>query len=70
MSESGQRRYLKTKAEGYEMLPPDEIAMEMCIAKSYLNWKGHDDDALLTYSNLIKKFPDDFRGYLGKGLVF
>ena len=44
--------------------------MELCIAKGYMTWKGHEDDALLTYNNTIKKFPEDFRGYLSKGLYY
>jgi Flp pilus assembly protein TadD len=36
--------------------------------KTYAAWRGHDQDALSTYDALIKAVPEDFRGYLAKGV--
>lgn len=40
-----------------------------CLAgKAYAAWRGHDTDALSAYDTLIRAFPEDFRGYLAKGM--
>ncbi len=46
----------------------DIASLDLLLAKVYSSWRGHDRDALATYDGLIKNRPDDFRGYLAKGL--
>ena len=46
----------------------DAAALDLLTAKVYSRWRGHDADALATYEALIQRTPDDFRGYLAKGL--
>lgn len=46
----------------------DAAALDLLTAKVYSRWRGHDADALATYDALIQRTPDDFRGYLAKGL--
>jgi Flp pilus assembly protein TadD len=36
--------------------------------KAYAGWRGHDSDALSAYDALIASAPQDFRGYLAKGV--
>lgn len=48
--------------------PPDPVSVELLIGKAYNAWRGHDNDALATYDGVIKSFPEDFRGYLAKGV--
>ena len=46
----------------------DAAALDLLLAKVYSSWGGHDNDALAAYDGLIKALPEDFRGYLAKGL--
>ena len=46
----------------------DSAALDLLTAKVYGSWRGHDNDALAVYDGLIKASPEDFRGYLAKGL--
>ncbi|GIL49744.1 hypothetical protein Vafri_6040 [Volvox africanus] len=48
--------------------PLDPVGVELLTAKVYSAWRGHDQDALATYDELIKAFPEDYRGYLAKGV--
>ncbi|KAF5829078.1 hypothetical protein DUNSADRAFT_16611 [Dunaliella salina] len=48
--------------------PLEPVSVELLLAKTYSAWRGHDTDALATYDDLIKRFPEDFRGYLAKGV--
>ncbi|KAL8122777.1 hypothetical protein AgCh_010957 [Apium graveolens] len=42
--------------------------VELLLGKSYADW-GHVSDAVSIYENLISSYPDDFRGYLAKGII-
>jgi len=44
------------------------VAIELLLAKTYSSWRGHDTAALATYDALVARFPEDFRGYLAKGV--
>ncbi|KAJ3683539.1 hypothetical protein LUZ60_013766 [Juncus effusus] len=46
----------------------DPIQVELLIGKAYSDW-GHLSDAVSVYDKLISDHPDDFRGYLAKGLI-
>ncbi|GLI64567.1 hypothetical protein VaNZ11_007888 [Volvox africanus] len=48
--------------------PLDPVGVDLLTAKVYSAWRGHDQDALATYDELIKAFPEDYRGYLAKGV--
>lgn len=37
-------------------------------AQIYNNWRGHDSDALAVYDNITRMYPEDYRGYLAKGM--
>lgn len=41
----------------------------LLLGKVYTQWKGHNQEAEAVYDALIKDYPDDFRGYLAKGLL-
>ncbi|GLC45824.1 hypothetical protein PLESTB_001151600 [Pleodorina starrii] len=55
-------------APGAAIRPLDPVGVELLTAKVYAAWRGHDQDALATYDELIKTFPEDYRGYLAKGV--
>ncbi|XP_042449403.1 uncharacterized protein LOC122034287 [Zingiber officinale] len=46
----------------------DPIEVDLLLGKSYSDW-GHVSDAVAVYDQLISKHPDDFRGYLAKGII-
>lgn len=46
----------------------DPIQVELLLGKAYSDW-GHVSDAVAVYDQLISKYPDDFRGYLAKGII-
>lgn len=46
----------------------DSVALDLLLGKVYNGWRGHDTDALAVYEGLVKGNPEDFRGYLAKGL--
>jgi Flp pilus assembly protein TadD len=46
----------------------DPVAVQLLLGKTYAGWRGHDTDALAAYDQLIKSAPEDFRGYLAKGV--
>ncbi|XP_021720287.1 uncharacterized protein LOC110687945 isoform X2 [Chenopodium quinoa] len=46
----------------------DPIQVELLLGKAYSDW-GHISDALSVYDQLISSHPDDFRGYLAKGII-
>ncbi|XP_022148133.1 uncharacterized protein LOC111016887 [Momordica charantia] len=46
----------------------DPIQVELLLGKSYSDW-GHLGDAISVYDKLITNHPDDFRGYLAKGII-
>ncbi|XP_057969109.1 uncharacterized protein LOC131158334 isoform X4 [Malania oleifera] len=45
---------------------PDEV--DLLLGKAYSDW-GHISDAVTVYDNLIATHPDDFRGFLAKGII-
>ncbi|KAG6555331.1 hypothetical protein Mapa_003374 [Marchantia paleacea] len=78
------RTRLKTNAQ-QEVLPPnaddniqglnpqnyeqiDPIQVELLLGRSYAAW-GKPGDAVSVYDGLITSYPDDFRGYLAKGVL-
>lgn len=46
----------------------DPVQVELLLGKAYSDW-GHVSDAVAVYDQLISKYPDDFRGYLAKGII-
>ncbi|XP_022955494.1 uncharacterized protein LOC111457503 isoform X1 [Cucurbita moschata] len=62
---------LGSMAEGEEMktkLPIDPVQVELLLGKAYSDW-GHVSDAVSVYDQLITSHPNDFRGYLAKGII-
>ncbi|KAL0341735.1 UNVERIFIED_CONTAM: hypothetical protein Scaly_1836100 [Sesamum calycinum] len=46
----------------------DPIQVDLLLGKAYSDW-GHISDAVSVYDQLISSHPDDFRGYLAKGII-
>ncbi|KAH7664207.1 TPR-like protein [Dioscorea alata] len=46
----------------------DPIQVELLLGKAYSDW-GHVSDAVAVYDQLISAHPNDFRGYLAKGII-
>uniref|UniRef100_A0A0E0Q6R4 Tetratricopeptide repeat-like domain-containing protein n=1 Tax=Oryza rufipogon TaxID=4529 RepID=A0A0E0Q6R4_ORYRU len=46
----------------------DLIQVDLLLGKAYSDW-GHISDAVAVYENLITEHPEDFRGYLAKGII-
>ncbi|CAK7323758.1 unnamed protein product [Dovyalis caffra] len=46
----------------------DPIQVDLLLGKAYSDW-GHVSDAVSVYDQLISRHPDDFRGYLAKGIL-
>ncbi|CAH9055614.1 unnamed protein product [Cuscuta epithymum] len=46
----------------------DPIQVDLLLGKAYSDW-GHVSDALAVYDKLISSHPNDFRGYLAKGII-
>ncbi|KAG8380282.1 hypothetical protein BUALT_Bualt07G0177100 [Buddleja alternifolia] len=42
--------------------------VDLLLGKAYSDW-GHISDAVAVYDKLISSHPDDFRGYLAKGII-
>ncbi|MCD9558919.1 hypothetical protein HAX54_016610 [Datura stramonium] len=53
---------VKSKAE------VDPIQVDLLLGKAYSEW-GRVSDAVSVYNQLISMYPDDFRGYLAKGII-
>ncbi|KAK1358576.1 Tetratricopeptide repeat-containing domain [Heracleum sosnowskyi] len=51
-----------------ELVEVDPIQVELLLGKAYADW-GHVSDAVSVYDHLISSYPDDFRGYLAKGII-
>jgi Flp pilus assembly protein TadD len=47
----------------------DDVSARLLLGKAYAAWRGHDADALAAYDDLIEAYPEDFRGYLAKGVL-
>uniref|UniRef100_A0A1J3K095 Protein SLOW GREEN 1, chloroplastic n=1 Tax=Noccaea caerulescens TaxID=107243 RepID=A0A1J3K095_NOCCA len=46
----------------------DPIQVDLLLGKAYSDW-GHISDAIAVYDRLITDHPEDFRGYLAKGII-
>uniref|UniRef100_A0ACD5TIR6 Uncharacterized protein n=1 Tax=Avena sativa TaxID=4498 RepID=A0ACD5TIR6_AVESA len=46
----------------------DPIQVDLLLGKAYSEW-GHIGDAVTVYDKLITEHPEDFRGYLAKGII-
>ncbi|XP_027168295.1 uncharacterized protein LOC113768224 isoform X2 [Coffea eugenioides] len=46
----------------------DPIQVDLLLGKAYSDW-GHVSDAVAVYDQIISSHPDDFRGYLAKGII-
>lgn len=46
----------------------DPVQVELLLGKAYSDW-GHISDAVSVYDQLISSHPEDFRGYLAKGII-
>ncbi|KAL3528476.1 hypothetical protein ACH5RR_007798 [Cinchona calisaya] len=46
----------------------DPIQVDLLLGKAYSDW-GHVSDAVAVYDQVISSHPDDFRGYLAKGII-
>ncbi|CAN1298937.1 hypothetical protein LINPERPRIM_LOCUS24012 [Linum perenne] len=46
----------------------DPIQVDLLLGKAYSDW-GHISDAVAVYDQLISSHPNDFRGYLAKGII-
>jgi Flp pilus assembly protein TadD len=60
--------------EGGDSAPPpyrhlDDVSARLLLGKAYAAWRGHDGDAFAAYDDLIEAYPEDFRGYLAKGVL-
>eukprot|EP01023_Acetabularia_acetabulum_P019973 TRINITY_DN20288_c1_g2_i1.p1 TRINITY_DN20288_c1_g2~~TRINITY_DN20288_c1_g2_i1.p1 ORF type:complete len:426 (-),score=79.47 TRINITY_DN20288_c1_g2_i1:597-1874(-) len=45
------------------------VELQLLLGKVYSSWAGHYGDALAVFDSLIKSSPEDFRGYLAKGVL-
>ncbi|KAK7290891.1 hypothetical protein RIF29_05657 [Crotalaria pallida] len=48
--------------------PKEYSKVELLLGKTYSDW-GHVSDAVAVYDQPISTHPDDFRGYLAKGII-
>eukprot|EP00798_Chlamydomonas_sp_ICE-L_P021866 gene21866-28898_t len=48
--------------------PYDSVSLELLLAKTYNGWRGHDKEALSTYDSVVANHPEDFRGFLARGV--
>ncbi|CAM0905736.1 unnamed protein product [Alopecurus aequalis] len=46
----------------------DPIQVDLLLGKTYSDW-GRISDAVTVYDKLITEHPEDFRGYLAKGII-
>lgn len=53
---------------GQEPQDIDPIQIDLLLGKAYSDW-GHISDAVAVYDKLITEHPEDFRGYLAKGII-
>ncbi|KAL9257967.1 hypothetical protein AKJ16_DCAP05010 [Drosera capensis] len=59
----------ETKGSAEETRPQvDPIQVDLLLGKAYSDW-GHVSDAVSVYDQLISNHPNDFRGYLAKGII-
>ncbi|KAK6915217.1 hypothetical protein RJ641_020334, partial [Dillenia turbinata] len=67
-SENGQNTKIDSGGVNTEPEKLDPIQVELLLGKAYSDW-GHVSDAITVYDQLISSYPDDFRGYLAKGIL-
>lgn len=69
---SGKSSSVDIKVDGngmeIESQEVDPIQVDLLLGKAYSDW-GHVSDAVSVYDQLISSHPDDFRGYLAKGII-
>ncbi|KAI4355928.1 hypothetical protein L6164_004652 [Bauhinia variegata] len=58
----------KTDSSQVESQKLDPVQVELLLGKAYSDW-GHVSDAVAVYDQLISTHPEDFRGYLAKGII-
>ncbi|PON78556.1 N-terminal acetyltransferase A, auxiliary subunit [Parasponia andersonii] len=58
----------KSSTEESEMRKVDPIQVDLLLGKAYSDW-GHVSDAVSVYDQIISSHPEDFRGYLAKGII-
>lgn len=46
-----------------------DVELGMLQAKLLAQWRGHTPDAIRLYEDLCNAYPDDFRPFLGRGLL-
>ncbi|XP_031480044.1 uncharacterized protein LOC116250514 [Nymphaea colorata] len=66
--ESGRRPDVFAETAGSDVQNVDPIQIDLLLGKAYSNW-GHVSDAVSVYDQIISAYPDDFRGYLAKGII-
>ncbi|KAF4352293.1 hypothetical protein F8388_005940 [Cannabis sativa] len=54
--------------EDSEIQKLDPIQVDLLLGKAYSDW-GHISDAVSVYDRIISSHPEDFRGYLAKGII-
>lgn len=72
LSEASQSKAASSGAESGSNAADDQmdpVQVEMLLGKAYSTWEGHTGDAIAVYDNIIASHPDDFRGYLAKGIL-
>ncbi|KAK9916849.1 hypothetical protein WJX75_007827 [Coccomyxa subellipsoidea] len=47
----------------------DAVNLELLLGRVYTEWDRHDNEAMAVYERLIDQNPNDFRGYLAKGVL-
>uniref|UniRef100_K4A3E4 Uncharacterized protein n=1 Tax=Setaria italica TaxID=4555 RepID=K4A3E4_SETIT len=72
LSEKSQTRLADLEAAndngGQKPQDIDPIQVDLLLGKAYSDW-GHISDAVSVYDKLITEHPEDFRGYLAKGII-
>ena len=48
----------------------DDVDAKLLTARVYSGWKGHGKEAERAYQEAVDAAPEDFRGYLAKGVFF
>ncbi|KHN39380.1 hypothetical protein glysoja_018152 [Glycine soja] len=62
------REHLSSDSNPTDSQKLDPVQVELLLGKAYSDW-GHVSDAVTVYDQLISTHPNDFRGYLAKGII-
>ncbi|KAH1240079.1 hypothetical protein GmHk_07G018042 [Glycine max] len=62
------REHLSSDSNPTDSQKLDPVQVELLLGKAYSDW-GHVRDAVAVYDQLISTHPNDFRGYLAKGII-